>query len=195
MSNPINIVIVTGIIESVSEVVSEEITMPVIRIALFNKAKKEWETGIPVVIQDDGDIRQLQGATEGDIILVEGSISIDIEDKNCIFADEIIMISKNKKKVEMPFRRISYFDSGAPFNLVLLNGVFSNVDKQKTRGTICMKREKIKRNNVASYDTVRVLISRSEEVEQGDSIVFCGKIVTNGEIVGNANVLNKGESR
>ena len=191
--NFINEVLFVGIVESLSESLVDEVTRPIVRLTSYNSVKKDWNKNIPVLIENDNTIRQLQSMVPGDILLVEGCASSIKDFGNCIIAEDIVELSKNKGNSDMSFRKITLFDSGNLINVSIFKGNVVSLSKDKKNVKICLERKHAKRNSLKKFDTLSAFIFNDVPVEQGDTVIFSGKVADNGIMFGEIEIIKKGD--
>ena len=172
-----------GVVVDNNEEIRTDIQRPVVTMVLFSESDRRWNTFVKVIVEKNEDIKKAQNIQEGDIVLVIGVPSYMDGIGYCVYANNVIFLSKNKQEVPLPYRKAMALEYEKNDNLVQIVGKVCSVQGDKLYAIV--KRKSLLRGEVAMHDTVPLYMNSRVDLKEGDNINFIG-VFTQNKIIGTA---------
>lgn len=168
----------TGVVSGVNETIKTDVIKPVIKLDLYTKETKEWNSSIRVVFVENEDARKVKGILPGDIIFVFGKLAYSEDFGYYMYADSFVTLQKNKANLSQFSCRVSYFEYYSYTNIIQLSGKICNISDNKM--SMVVDRSRNVRGEIMEHDLIPLEIEINEsEFKNGDSIRFLGSIKNN----------------
>lgn len=173
--NDSNFCFFVGVVASSNETIKTDIIKPVVKLELFSKETKQWDSEIRVVFVENEDARKVKGITRGDIIFVFGKLAYSDDFGYYMYADSFVTLQKNKNNLSRLCCRIAYFEFYSYTNIIQISGKICNISDKKA--SIVVDRSKNVRGEIVEHDLIPIFIEVGEkQYENGDNIRFLGGI-------------------
>ena len=168
----------TGVVSDISETIKTDVIKPVVKLDLYSKETKEWDSFIRVVFVENEDARKVKGILPGDIIFVFGKLAYFEEYGYYMYADSFVTLQKNKENLTPFSCRVSYFKYCSYTNTIQLSGKVCNIIGDRVN--VIVDRSRSVRGEILEHDLIPLTINSDlSELKHGDSIRFLGSIENN----------------
>lgn len=174
----------TGVVSKINETIKTDVIKPVVKLDLYSKDTKEWNSFIRVVFVENEDARKVKGISLGDIIFVFGKLAYSEDFGYYMYADSFVTLQKNKANLSQFSCRVSYFEYCSYTNIIQLSGKICNVVGNQIN--IVVDRSKNVRGEIMEHDLIPLTLEIGENnYQNGDCVRFLGSIKGN-EAIGTA---------
>ena len=169
--------VLIGVVVDNSEEIRTDIKRPITTLALFSSEDKRWNTFIKVIVEKNDDIKKAQNIQEGDIILTIGVPSYMDGVGYCVYANNLVFLSKNKQCIPLAYRKASALEYENNNNIVQVSGKICSVQENKV--FVMAKRNSLLRGEIIEHDTIPLYLDDTSNFSEGDYINFVGGISGN----------------
>ena len=168
----------TGVVSGVNETIKTNVVKPVVKLDLYTKETKEWNSFLRVVFVENEDARKVKGILPGDIIFVFGKLAFSEDFGYYMYADSFVTLQKNKANLSQFSCRVSYFEYYSYTNIIQLSGKICNICGNKIY--IYIDRSRNVRGEIVEHDLIPLEIESGDlDYKNGDNIRFIGSIKNN----------------